>query len=342
MYSLRTPRLCNALVAAISLVVFACDSEPNPPAAADAGGTATSASTDSAAMLGKDAYDLIGESDQCAFKQNEPEDWCPGYDENFVKDNPSSLLPVIDKLSATDWFPAVSPGDHVAKIGPSPSVYGMDVLVQGGRVPLQKMKKGGIVLARFTAAANTPEDKRYGITGDTSFEPTFYLVVHNYKAEPSDISPDEGQRIATWRVVGVKKATSSSGRSLVYVNETGGKFRYCKWRHGKDIADLGGAFVRCNEASIMMTFDTSAPGLLSKWSKVSSELLQKLGKSIATPIDLARTRSLVAEVFAANGIPTSGLTDKFIEQLAGVLRTSEEGPAWLRCGAGCCTADNVL
>lgn len=341
MNSPRSPRLCNIFVAAISLVV-ACKSEPSPPATAGAGGSATSPSADPAAFRKKD-YDLIGEADQCAFKKNEPEDWCPGYDENFdpAKD-PGTLLPVIDKLSPTDWYPAVLPGDHKPKTGSVPSVYGMDVLVEGKRIPLQNMKSGGIVLARFTAATTTPEDARYGITGDTQFEPTFYLVVDNYKAESGDISPDEGQRIATWRVVGVKKANGSTGRSLVYVNKSGGKFRYCKLRHSKELSDIGGAFVRCNEPSIMMTLESSAPGLLSKWSKVSSELSKRLGESNAAPMEPARTKNLVIEVFNANGIPTSGLTDDFIKQLTGVLRTSEEGPAWLRCGAGCCTADNVI
>lgn len=334
-------RLRQVVVAALSLSIVACDPVPPPPQAA--AGTTGAIPTASAPPIQprKQEYDLIGESDQCAFKQNEPEDWCPGFDYDFNPANLGSLLPIIDKIAATDWFPAVPPGDHVPKSGTVPSVYGMDVLVEGKRVPLQKMKKGAIVVARFTAAMNTPEDKRYGITGDPSFEPTFYLIVDNYKAEQNDISPDEGQRIATWRVVGVKKS-GPSGRTLVYVNETGGKFRYCKWRHSKDLSDIGGAFVRCNEASIMMELGSSAPGLLSKWSKVSSELLKKLGGASATPFDPARTKSLVREVFVANGIPTSGLTDTFVKQLAGVVRTSEEGPAWLRCGAGCCTADNVI
>ncbi len=306
---------------------------------------------DAGVAMKRPEYAGRGKADYCSFKKTEPEDWCPGF---FNLDLSTSDTEVLQKVAkqlaqfdlSNPWTASSYPISHNGPtLGAPKSKYTVQALKQGRRIPFEDLGTNDfIVVARFVAVNSTPVDGRYGIRGDVqSLSENFYLVVSNFDKNPHDSTDKKrSRRMADWAVYGIRTDPATGVKTAEKMSSKAGGFRYCEMRHTPVEQRDGAAFYTCESAhgivAISKTLGDSATQSMLR--TLQSRFLTD-EKSFA---DSAKIRQTVGRMVdeAMGRFPALTQIDRqrlvgFFTQLIPEL---PENPAWMHCGAGCCTADD--
>lgn len=240
-------------------------------------------------------------------------------------------------MKTSPWIPR----EPEVADGPQPQFQIM-AINEAHRVRLRKIGVKGFVFAHIRADPNGPKDKRYGIGLRPDLTQDFFIVVNDVDIDNKQPFPDSW-KVANWYVMGIEADTER----LVRIGNTGG-FQWCRADHDKAQRKLGSNFMKC---IAQKSFDSLAhlPAIKVELQgrSLQEELINALFPSTRpalTTADMSRQIISTESVQNAQRTIFSGKTmldPEAIALIVGIFRNISEYPAWMVCGSGCCTADDI-
>lgn len=271
---------------------------------------------------------------------------CLGYfGMSFTSDNYEPLAKAIETVHdvSTNWTNPGNFTDHTPlNSAGGPARYRMSALTDGDKIPFKDVHQDGVVVARIEVDIRSPEDRRYGISdGGPTMSRFYYLVVSDFDNLPYH-DYKGGLRIATYSVFGVRLTANGKYDRLVPIRTVKGGFRICKRPHEHPPSAKKTGFRTCPGARSY--FDgAQALGSTDAIDRVLEEMW-KLHPPGSVYSDTALVQQDLERIVGSSSPSFSRLTAAQRREVAASImkiRDDElDAPAWLRCAAGCCTAED--
>lgn len=266
---------------------------------------------------------------------------CPGYPPSDIADTPE-FRRWLSGLSS--WRPESVELPRKTS-GPTPVMTRVTALDATDKAPIKLLASRGLVVAKLERDPAGGEDPRYGIgrPGTEALGRTYYFVVRPF--DPSKLSyawrwasGRTSYPIAHWTIYGVRNGVQLDSLKS-------GAFHWCRHTHEATSATKPATFTTCKNAE--------------EASKIEHRLLQKAASDpkYAQLVAAIRQYSLLGVILNVQPGPVPRSTvGVFAQQepLIGELLSADdmktiqrirdealEAPVWVRCGVGCCTADEL-
>ena len=271
---------------------------------------------------------------------------CAGFLTKSLSDPTYNKEALVESLQNIQWEQPAYPSRRPRADNPEDTLNGPVFTIQSipkaHSVALAKMPKGGYILARIIADPNGPEDSRYGIGQQSTAEagvkePIFFIVVTAF--DTTDSTPKEGGRkAAKWEVWGISGSPRS--RKLVRVGTKSGNLRYCGPAHPTSYDDRTAKFLKCTTIESIYALRTDK-ALSAQLLGIGDKEMSAIGSEdprISLDRYIAAVRSIANNSAKAQSFSVGQL--RRIQQLNFEIN-NPKNPAWMACGLGCCTADDI-
>lgn len=295
----------------VTLCTFACSNKDRTPAAAFDSAAASAAAATPVAAAGARASSCEPDGGPNGCSGAPPQ---PLHDPAYAKDNATWIGGLDFPLEGHETERLAKKGT-----GSRPKIQ-VQAIRDAGAIKLDRLSDREVVIARFTLTKAGGRDTVYGISKKIAkdYRDLFYLAIR--RLETPDDGSSTNPAIANWRVYGVTTDGKLDPIST-------GTFRKCQDPHQNRAKALGAAFIPC-ELDFPVSKIANRPDVQAalQGAPLLAALAEVGDEKLATVSPLAqRLRTLLT-----------------IDEL-GTARTLRQrmidAPAWMVCGAGCCTAE---
>jgi hypothetical protein len=202
-------------------------------------------------------------------------------------------------------------------------------------VEMRNLGSAGVVVARILVQAGSSPDNRYGLEHLSGYERNYYIVVSDYS---DTINGDRQNSIpfATWKILRVRSSTATTAGAIEVAKR--GVYRYCRMKHTGFDSEFPADFLSCKNAGTRSRINAEVAQFLTGQRASVDSLWHSQGALKNAGGDVRNEfRSFIESrtdmTFSASYVERNAvaIAQSRLEQL--------DDPAWMRCGAGCCTAE---
>ncbi|MEO7934990.1 MAG: hypothetical protein ABIR27_01915 [Dokdonella sp.] len=314
--------------------------------------------------VGRDShsYTDIGKDGTFWFRCHDNDNILTWRCQGFPRDINLLRLKNDEPTRAATWISQVNfRAESNAYVDPTPPpgtpVQSLTIAATGSNkhLSLQDLDTLGYVMSRIRGNPNAIADERYGIGKQTNpkfagmkFTNDWYMVISAYDA--SDVrEANLSRKVSQWHIFGVD--TSNGAPRLVMLDKTG-TFRWCAGKHKQYADGDQGQFATCKTAAIAHELQADLPkhdphtfgDLLAIADQMISS--EKRSNLTYTPANIATAEREFARFLRPSALfilrQIAG-SREFSLKLLEIKRDREvdSNTAWMTCGGGCCTGDNI-